>query len=59
MTRLSLDALAELCSPFIATIASGETNIGHSNNYSLNGSNRKKLGSNYQKLSNLMIFTPS
>ena len=58
MSRSSVDALSELCSPFlkggnsafIAAIASGlfpKTNIGHSNNYGPNGPNRKKMGSNY------------
>jgi len=55
MTWSLVDALSELCSPFlkggnftfIAVIASGlfhKTNIGHSNSY---GPNRNKKGSNY------------
>jgi len=59
MSLSSIDALSELCSPFlkggnstfIAAIASSlfpkKMNIGHSNNYGLNGPNRKKMGSNY------------
>ena len=58
MSRSSVDALSELCSPFlkggnfafIAAIASGlfpRTNIGHSNNYGPNGPNRKKIDSNF------------
>ena len=55
MTRSMVDALSELCSPFlkgansafIAAIASGlfhKPNMGHSNNYGPNGN---KMGSNY------------
>ena len=56
MTWSMVDALSELCSPFlkggnsafIAAIASGlfvhKPNIGHSDNY---GPNRNKMGSNY------------
>ena len=59
MSQLSVDALSELCFPFlkgsssalIAVLASDlfpkQPNIAHSNNYGLNGPNRKKKGSNY------------
>ena len=55
MSRSNVDALSELCSPFlkgghsafIAAITSGffqKPNIDHLNNY---GPNRNKMGSNY------------
>jgi len=58
MTCSMVDALSKLYSPFlkggnsafIATIASGffhKTDIGHSNNYGRNSSNRNTMGSNY------------
>jgi len=60
-TRSMVDALSESCSPFlkggdlalIAEIASGlfqNANISHSNNDGPTGTNRNKIGSNYQNL---------
>jgi len=58
MSQSNVNVLSKLCSPFlkvgnsaiIPAIASGlfkKPNIGLSNNYSPNGPNRKKIGSNY------------